>query len=157
MTLLRGQRHGLLWRVKNLWINRRDPPQLEEIALALVSPSYLSFETAMYKQGILSQSPRGALTAATLGRPRVISTPLGQIQFFHLKPDIFFGFNEERIAWPEKAILDLCYIRLRKGLEPLPDLTFYPEELNRRRLRELAERFPSYVFSRLQTRLAQKQ
>lgn len=135
MTLLRAQKKGLVFRTGNLWINRMDFPPLGEIGLALRSPSYISFESALYQHGILSQSPRGALTIATTKRPGRVDTPWGAIRFIHLKKSLFFGYDADRMAYPEKAWLDLVYIRGRKGSKFFGE-TFYLKRLNRRRLKE---------------------
>lgn len=145
MTLLRGAKKGLVARVGNLWINLMDPPDLLEVALSLRSPSYLSFESALYRHGVLSQAPRGALTMATTGRSQRFEAPLGMVQFIHLKPSLFFGFDERRIAFPEKAWLDLLYIRGRGGRRGMITEEFYLEKLNKKRLREIAKKFPDWV------------
>lgn len=142
MTLVRAAKKGLIGRVGNLWINLMDPPELLEVALALPSPSYLSFESALYRQGLLSQSPRGELTLATAGRSRLLRTPLGSIRMIHLKPSLFFGFDGNRIAFPEKAWLDLLYLRGRRGRTGLATEEFYLEGLDRKRLIKFARSFP---------------
>ena len=134
MSLLRALDKGIVWRVKNHWINRLDPPTLEELALSLISPSYISFETALYHHHILSQSPRGSLTLATTSRPRKIDTPLGRIEAIHLKKDLFCGYDSRRMALPEKAWLDLQYIRSRKGLQ-FPEV-FYLDLLDQKKLKK---------------------
>lgn len=145
MTLIRAARKGLVERVGNLWINLIDPPELLEVALAYRPSSYLSFESALYRCGLLSQSPRGGLTLATPTRPQVVKTSLGVIRFIHLKPNLFFGFDERRIALPEKAWLDWLYLRgLRGRGQPITE-TVYSARLNRRRLKEFAQRFPWWV------------
>ena len=143
MTLLRAQKKGIVGRVGNVWVNLMDRPAPEEVAFALESPSYISFESALYHRGVLSQSPRGALTIATRGRPRVVTTPVGTIRFIHLKGDLFFGYDKARIALAEKAWLDLLYLRRRKG-EGIAE-KLYPEALNRKRLKEFARAFPRTI------------
>lgn len=145
MALVRAAEKGLVGRVGNLWINLLDPPELLEIGLALPSPTYLSFESALYRHGVLSQSPRGALTMATSGRSRFLKTPLGNIRMTHLQPSLFFGFGADRIASPEKAWLDLIYIRGRKEGRGVLTERFYPTTLDRKRLRKLARSFPKWA------------
>ncbi len=145
MTLVRAAKKGLVGRVGNLWINLMDPPELLEVALALPSPSYLSFESALYHRGVLSQSPRGELTLATTGRSRSLQTPLGSIRMIHLKPSLFFGFDERRGAFPEKAWLDLLYLRGRKGRTGLVTEELYLGGLDRKRLKKFARAFPDWM------------
>ena len=144
MTLHRGQKKGIVHRVGNLWVNAMHPPALEAVALSLASPSYISFESALYQRGILSQSPRGFLTLATTGRPQMYRTPWGNIQYIHLKRDLFFGFDSERVAYPEKAWLDTLYIRWRKGEGGFRE-TVYPEHLKRPRLKKYSRRYPKFL------------
>ena len=151
MLLLRAEKNGVVARVVNCWINRSDPPDLSDLAFALASPSYLSFESALYRHGLLSQSPRGGLTVAVTGRPRVVESPWGSIRFIHLQRPLFFGFDSNRIAFPEKAWLDLVYIRGRRGRDQMLSEEVYLDRLNARRLRDFARRFPPWV-SRKQNR-----
>lgn len=146
MTLLRAQKKKLIGRVRNLWINLMTPPELLEIALAMGGASYLSFESALYRHGLLSQSPRGALTMATSGRSHLTETPLGNIRHIHLKPSLFFGFDGHRIAVPEKAWLDLVYIRSLQGRgDFIFGERFYVEKLRRKEIKKMATRYPNRV------------
>ncbi|MBI2982565.1 MAG: hypothetical protein HYY44_09815 [Deltaproteobacteria bacterium] len=145
MTLLRAEKNGLVSRSANEWINLMDPPKLEEVALAVASPSYISFESALYHHGVISQSPRGYLSVAVQGRPRELITPLGKIRLIHLQPSLFFGFDTHRIASPEKAWLDLLYIRGLRGRKKVISEEVYRNRLNRKRLRLLEKEFPIWV------------
>lgn len=151
MSLLRGLKKEILWRVKNHWINRLDPPTLEELALTLVSPSYISFESALYHHHVLSQSPRGGLTLATTSRPRRIDTPLGRIEAIHLKSDLFWGYDAHRMALPEKAWLDLHYIRSRKGLQ-FPEV-FYLDQLDQKKIKSFLKNYDGFSSKKLKERL----
>ena len=148
MALIRGRKHGLVWRTRNLWINRLNPPNLEEIAFGLSSPSYISFESALYQRGILSQSPRGALALATTQRSQRVETPLGVVRLIHLKPSLFFGFDKDRVAYPEKAYLDLVYARSRRGENEYPE-TLYLKYLDRKRLATFGKAYPPRIKHRL--------
>lgn len=145
MTLIRAEKKGLVSRVGNWWINRLDPPKQEELAFALASPSYISFENALYHHGVISQSPLGSLNLAVRGRPRLIRSPLGSIRLIHLKPSLFFGYDANRIAYPEKAWLDLLYIRGRKGHRNILTEKVYFDRLNPRKVRFFERKFPSWV------------
>lgn len=148
MTLLRAARHGVVERVGTCWINLIDRPELLEVALAYRPTSYLSFESALYRLGVISQSPRGALTLATSTRPTRLHTSLGDIRFVHLKPTLFFGFDAQRIALPEKAWLDLLYVRGLSGRQQSQTETIYHSRLERKQLRKFALRFPTWVQAR---------
>jgi hypothetical protein len=145
MTLLRAARKGIVARAGIHWINLMDPPDVLEVALALRSPSYLSFESALHRRGIISQAPRGALTVAVTGRSGFFGTAVGPIRFLHLKPALFFGFDEQRVALAEKAWLDLLYIRGLRGRAGIVTEKVYLEALDRKLLARMARRFPAWV------------
>lgn len=145
MCLLRLKKKGIVDRVGSLWMNLLDPPALEEVALTLCSPSYISFENALFKRNVLSQSPRGLLSLVTTKRSGRYETPMGNIESVHMKPQLFFGYDKTRVAHPEKALLDMIYIRTKKGLDPLPPVTLYWEEFNRSRLKQWGKKFPPFV------------
>lgn len=145
MGLLRLKKKGIVDRVGALWINLLDPPTLEEVALTLCSPSYISFENALFKRNVLSQSPRGMLSLVTTKRSGRYETPMGNIEYIHIQPQLFFGYDKTRVAYPEKAVLDLIYIRTKKGLGPSPPVTIYWEEFSRSRLKQWGKKFPAFV------------
>lgn len=145
MALLRLEKDGVVERAGELWINKLDTPSLAEIACSLKPLSYISFESALYQKGGLSQSPQGLLSVATTGRPSRQKTSLGTIEFLHIKKELFFGFDSERVAHPEKALLDLIYIRKKHGLDPLPPVTIYWDELKQKRLKDYARAYPKSV------------
>lgn len=144
MTLLRARKAGLVERVENIWFNMLEAPSVEEMALALRLPSYISFESALYHHGVLSQSPKGGLTVAVLSKPKELKTPLGDIRYMHLSKKLFFGFDAERIACPEKAFLDLIYINKKHGIHGFSEV-FYTDLMGRKKLRDLAKHFPAFV------------
>ncbi len=148
MTLVRARRTGLVGRVRNLWFNKMDMPSIADIALTLRSPSYISFESALYHHGILSQAPKDILTVATTLRPCIVETALGKIYYGHLSQRLFFGFDADRIAYPEKAMLDLIYIRNKRGLGEFSEV-IYTDMLDKKRLAKFAKNFPPHIQRRL--------
>lgn len=112
---------GLLLRVgPELYANGLRPPSLEAAACAL-RVAYVSFEHALHGHGILDQGPI-VVTCTTLGRPGRVKTDLGELEYHRIAPHLFHGFRREGdvlTATPEKALLDLVYLRLRRGEQPL--------------------------------------
>ncbi len=151
MALIRAAKSGIVARVGTLWLNMLEPPTLEEIAFELRPVSYVSFESVLYKNGVLSQSPRGGLSLATTGRPARVKTPFGDIRFIHISKPLFFGFDDKRQALTEKAFLDMMYIRMRRGTFKEMTEVLYPEVLDRRLLQKFVRRFPEYVRKKLPT------
>ncbi|GFP19283.1 hypothetical protein HKBW3S03_00788 [Candidatus Hakubella thermalkaliphila] len=89
---------------------------LEKVANELYYPSYLSFESALSRYGILSQIPY-SLTFATTRRSKKLTLTGREVEYRQLKEDYFFGYTLENglyIAEPEKAVLDQLYM-LTKG------------------------------------------
>ena len=107
---------------------RRRDSHAFEVANVLVRPSYVSLESALSFHGLIPEAVFSA-TSVTTARPATYDTPLGRFDYRHLSPSMFWGYSEERIgagAWPtfvarpEKALLDLVY--LRPGAESAPFL-----------------------------------
>lgn len=129
------------------YANKFALPSLEEVAMLLGRPCYISFESALEKHGIISQIPL-VLTCATTGKTKTISTTLGEIFLHHIQHGIFSGyFSEEGILWavPEKALLDYIYINLKvkKGIMALDELNW--KKLNKSRLNKLSQIYPETV------------
>jgi hypothetical protein len=90
--------------------------ELERTANELYYPSYLSFESALSRYGILSQIPY-TLTFATNRRSKKILLRDREVEYRQLKKEYFFGYKLEKglyIAEPEKAVLDQLYM-ISKG------------------------------------------
>lgn len=123
------------------------PATLEEIAMVVAHPCYISFESALSRYGILSQTPM-VLTCATTRPPRRITTLAGDIFLRHITPKRFWGFQAERgVLWaePEKALLDWCYWKRKtEGHSPALD-EFDLEELNIKKLQVYAKKYPKPI------------
>jgi predicted transcriptional regulator of viral defense system len=90
--------------------------ELERTANELYYPSYLSFESALSRYGILSQIPY-TLTFATNRRSKRTLLRDREVEYRQLKKEYFFGYKLEKglyIAEPEKAVLDQLYM-ISKG------------------------------------------
>ncbi|MHB1946516.1 MAG: type IV toxin-antitoxin system AbiEi family antitoxin domain-containing protein [Gammaproteobacteria bacterium] len=90
-----------------------DPFLLPEI-LTSPFPAYISLQTALYFHGMISQIP-SMIYAVSVARTRVYKTKVADISIHHIKPELFFGFEEKKnglikIATPEKALIDFLYL-----------------------------------------------
>lgn len=146
----RLEKKGYLTRVgRQLYANRFGDPRLEELAMILGAPCYISFESALERYGVLSQVPL-VLTCASTSRSERCQTPFGEILFRRLHSRLFFGYRvEEGILWaePEKALLDWLYIQ-RRG----PGISVHLDELNwelldMERLQNWAGHYPRSVLA----------
>lgn len=98
----------------------------------LLSPSYISLETALNYYGIIPDVPFTVTCVAPLAT-RTFKTPLGTYRYHRIKQEYFFGWqtvysddreNYYNIATPEKALLDFIYFNLSQ----LSKLTDFSEE-----------------------------
>jgi len=147
VTLNRMVTYGVLTRLRRgVYQVTLRTPDLARIANQLVYPSYLSFESALSRYGILSQVPY-VLTFATSQRSRRINLGETEVAFRQLKRELFFGYILEHglyVAEPEKALLDQLYMMTR-GLSSLALDELDVSPLDRERLRSYAARFPAAV------------
>lgn len=119
-------------------------PDLERLGNERCFPSYLSFESALARYGILSQVPYG-LTFASSRRSRRLRLTDTEIEYRQLRPDLFFGYeqvNDLYVALPEKALCDQLYMKsLGRAELDAGDLNLKP--IRMRRLAEFGSRFPA--------------
>jgi predicted transcriptional regulator of viral defense system len=136
----------LLKLSKELYANPLAAPSLEEVASVLYPPSYVSLESALFMHGILEQAPH-LLTCVSTNKTKTFRTDLGEIAYFHLKRELFFGYeitDRVPLAWPEKAALDFVYIQRQNGLTPSLDEWNW-ESLNVDKMNSLAKSYPETV------------
>lgn len=107
---------GLFTRLKRgLYALKTDLPSDEEIANVLYKPSYISFEYALARYGIIPESPYH-ITSATTNPTRVFEVGSQAYSYFTIKQESYTGYyldiNPGRrvlIAEPEKALADFLY------------------------------------------------
>lgn len=136
----------LLKLSKGLYANSFALPSLEEVACVLYPPSYISLEFALFMHGILEQAPH-MLTCISANKTKTFHTDIGEIAYFHIKKDLFFGYevtDRLYLAWPEKAALDYVYIQRKNGSVPSLDEWSW-ENLDRNRIDSIATKYPKTV------------
>ena len=147
VALKRWADKGILERVApGMYSPMMSDLSIEKIAAQIYIPNYLSFESALARQGILNLIPH-SLTFATTRKTKRYTLRNQDVEFRQISPMLFFGFEMKdgiNIALPEKAFLDQVYF-LSKGRASL-DL----DELNLKRLssglvKEYGKRFPRYI------------
>lgn len=82
-----------------------------------IKPSYISLHCALAWWGLIPEYVP-EVTSVTTGRPGYYETPLGNFSYRHLSVSRFWGSQrvkssagfDLRIAYPEKALLDLIYL-----------------------------------------------
>lgn len=109
-------KEGLLARLKRgCYMLKTDPLSDEEVANALYKPSYLSFEYAISRYGIIPESPYG-LTSATTNPTRLFTRDHQAYSYYTIKQKAYTGYyldtsgnKKALIAEPEKALADYLY------------------------------------------------
>ncbi|MDP3725381.1 MAG: hypothetical protein Q8R20_02850 [Nanoarchaeota archaeon] len=112
-------KQGMFVRLKpGLYAFEGRMPSGEEIANALYQPSYLSFEYALARHGIIPEIVY-ALTSATTKSTRTFATADLGFEYFKIKKQAFIGYGlvqdgRDRtrsvlMAEPEKAVADYLY------------------------------------------------
>lgn len=147
VTLARLKKRGDLRRLsKGIYQLADQPMELEKIATQIYGHSYISFESALARFGIISQIPY-ALTIATLKKPKKMFLDSRPIEYRHLKNKLFWGYfleNGVYFAEPEKALLDEFYL-VSKGFAKLEFEELDLNEINRRKLKDYARKYPQAV------------
>lgn len=146
LTRLAQEKH-IISLTKGLWaINPQiNPLQIPGYLLAPYA-CYISLQTALYHYGMIDQIPR-KITVVSLSRTRIIKTAIAVISVHHVNPDFFFGFEMDaqqiKIATPEKALLDIFYLKPAKSLwfQSLPELEI-PQSFDVEKIFEMARKIP---------------
>jgi len=93
-----------------------DEGALFEIANRIYSPSYISFEAALSYYGMIPEAVYG-VTSASTRKTYSLKAPIAEFSYRTISTGLFFGYDlikhgdkHFRIASPEKAVLDYCYI-----------------------------------------------
>lgn len=106
----------LFFKIRNgLYALRLEPPQEETIANRLYAPSYVSFEYALSRYGIIPESVY-AVTSATTRITREFIVNNKSFTYSHIKKQAYRGYRPQKIggitvliAEPEKALADYLY------------------------------------------------
>jgi len=143
--LARWTKAGLLRRLgTGLYGLPEVAPDLERLGNEHCFPSYLSFESALARFGILSQVPY-ILTFATPRRSRRLKLAGTEIEYRQLRTGLFFGYelqNGVYVALPEKALCDQLYMK-RLGRAELDIASLNLKPVRKRLLDEFLRRFPA--------------
>lgn len=147
VTLNRLVKSGVLIRLKRgVYQPEFQSLELEKTANELYYPSYLSFESALSRHGILSQVPY-SLTFATTKTTKKQSLASREIEYRQLKEELFFGYTLVGgiyLAEPEKAILDQLYL-MSKG-KIVSDISEWSlVGLDKEKLFKYGKKFPQAV------------
>jgi predicted transcriptional regulator of viral defense system len=148
-TLKRLAAAGLVTKIRHgLWAidPALDPLVLPEYLTAPL-PSYVSFQSALYLRGMVSQVPE-VIYVASLAQTRRVRTTLGAFSIHRLAPTFFGGYETlkesgVRLATPEKALLDTLYLGPTRSrmFAHLPEIEI-PKGFDRQKAQEWVARIP---------------
>lgn len=113
---IKDHRDDLFLKIRNgLYALRADQPQEEIIANRLYAPSYISFEYALNRCGVIPEIVY-AVTSATTRITREFVVNNKSFTYSHIKKQAYRGYKTEKlggvtvlIAEPEKALADYLY------------------------------------------------
>jgi predicted transcriptional regulator of viral defense system len=121
-----------------------------KIANQLYFPSYLSFESALSRYGILSQIPY-TQTFATNKKSKKMILWSTEVEFRQIKTDLFFGYelvDEIYLARPEKALLDQLYM-VSRGLASLNLKELDLKNINASIFAQFSREYPQYLQAKI--------
>jgi predicted transcriptional regulator of viral defense system len=138
---------GVIIRVtRGIYALKPENLDIEKIATRLYYPSYISFESALAKFGVINQGLYG-LTLATTRHSKKMTLAGLECDFAQLKDALFTGFdlvNGTYIAQPEKALLDLLYL-ICLGRRRVNPAEWVLDGLNKEKITEYLRLYPSTV------------
>jgi predicted transcriptional regulator of viral defense system len=133
------------------------------VAGQLLFPSYVSTYSALQFYGLIPEAVF-TFTSVTSRRPNTFSNKLGKFEYLHIQNKLFWGYGTVNhngqtayIAEPEKALLDLFYLRRRKtGGEYIKELRLQNTKIiSKKKLLKYAQRFnKNYVLKSAQNVIA---
>jgi len=153
--LCRWEKKGLIIKLRRgmYLLNENDrkiTPSRNFIAGQIYSPSYVSLECALSFYGIIPERVVD-VTSVTTKKTAHFKNKLGNFYYQHIKPQAFRGFRMAKegelsffIAEPEKAVVDLFYLKIRQIPSPTRELfaEYFrfqnTENLKRKRIVEFA-------------------
>lgn len=142
--------HGLARRVRHgLWVLGNEPVDPRTLAEDITRPypAYVSFASALNFHQLIDQLPRD-ISLASLDRSKRVRTAMATFVVHHLPPDLFGGWVEEeegiKVASPEKALFDLCYVSAAHGARQprIPELEL-AKDFDRNEIARWLERIAS--------------
>ena len=123
------------------------------VAATIYPSSYVSMETALNLAGIMPDIT-AEVTSIVTGKPRKYQTKLGVFSYSKIQKDLYFGFTTQmtkklayRLAIPEKALLDLIYVR---RVRDLSELRVDWGKLDKDLTSKIASKYPTWVRKEIQ-------
>ncbi len=130
--------HHNVYKIERNKFSLTDDPFI--VASHVISPAYISFNSALYINNLLSQTIN-TIEIATPVRKKDIIFQSMLIKFIHINPDLMFGYKKILkensyilLADVEKTIIDILY---RPDISPISNIVNIPaSKINKSRLKE---------------------
>jgi predicted transcriptional regulator of viral defense system len=147
--LTRALKAGYVARiVRGAYYNTfKEAPRVEDVACYLRTPSYISCEWALNYHGVILQVPFVCTVitlSASVGERNKVHYKGTVIEYSKISEKLFHGYEVSdgfNMAIPEKALLDLLYLR---GRMPFAD-EIEPDNLDITKLTDLSKSYPKSV------------
>lgn len=133
---------GLLVKVAKGYYALDEDFSVWELANLIVSPSYVSMDSALFYQGVSFQKTKRVNSVATLNYEREIRGYT--FKYYSMKESLFFNLEgldyegELSIAYPERALLDCFYFGVLPNIDN-------EEKINPSYLKRLSSFYPKAV------------
>lgn len=157
--LFEWQKKGYILKLRNGWYCFSDIEKAELssffIANKIYNPSYISLESALSYHNIIPEAIY-PVCSITSNKTMTFYTPLWEMRYNTVKPSLFFGYEIEefndkpiKIAYPEKAILDVLYLRSDyNSVDEFIDSRFALDTISKERLFSFLEIFKSFILEK---------
>lgn len=122
---------------RGVYILRGRSFDVEKLATKLYYPSYISFESALSKYGIINQGLYKLTLATTRHSKKIVLKDI-ECDYSKLKTELFFGFNlvgGTYLAEPEKAVIDMLYL-VSLGKRTISFNEWHTKDLDRDKLKK---------------------
>lgn len=147
MSLKRMIDAGVLEKVmRGKYFLKQESIEIEKVASQLYFPSYISFESALSKYGVIDQGVYG-LTLATTRHSKKMKIAGTDCEYCRIKGDLYFGFNLEGgiyMAELEKAFLDEIYL-IYLGKRKMVRERWHVDGLDFKKIKEYLKKYPRGV------------
>lgn len=148
-------RVGIVFRIiKGLYVTKKC--DLWVLSARIDEKSYVSMDSAFAKYGLTGSVPERSLSVVHCGRKKTVNTPNGDIYFYSIAPEFYFGFSRLAtgvgLADREKAFIDLLYFYVKGAhflIDPLKDVNV--SKLDKKKLFTYLKRYKNPKFVKFVT------
>lgn len=138
VAVWRLEKKGFIMKLNRHWV-AVDTREIWKVIPVVWGPAYFSMEWALHYHSVLDQRFY-VFTCVTTKKTRRFKSKIGEIALRHIKKELFFGYDSEFIAYPEKALLDVLY--LKKEM-PYGELNL--DLLDLEKLQAFSKKFPDWI------------